>query len=110
MEQKYKQIKINVTPEEHTKLQELSQEKNLKLSGYIRHLIHCENVLDKKTKHITQKTYTPIDPNLLREINKIGNNINQISKYLNIKKEIDYNILESLEKIEQYIKTLIKEV
>ena len=106
MEQKYKQIKINVLPLEYNQIQEKAKSQNLKLSGYVRSVLNVKNDLDIKKS----KSYTPCDPELLREINKIGNNINQISKYLNIKKELDYNILESLEKIEQYIKTLIKEV
>lgn len=108
METKYKSLKVAITHEEYKKLQELAFENDKKISGYVRHLILITNALDKKTKHITPKTYTPADPLLLRELNQIGNNLNQIAKYCNLKRELDSNVLENLELIEQYIQTSIK--
>lgn len=104
MEQKYKQIKINVLPLEYNQIQEKAKSQNLKLSGYVRSVLNVKNDLDIKKS----KSYTPCDPILLREINKIGNNLNQVAKHLNIKKVLDINVLESLEQIEKYTKSLLE--
>ncbi len=44
---------------------------------------------------------------LLHEIHRIGNNINQISKYANTKKVLDRQVLSMLSKIESDIKELL---
>jgi len=46
---------------------------------------------------------------MIYNINKIGNNLNQISKYVNIKKEIDYEVLLKIDDIFNNLKKLIKD-
>ena len=41
------------------------------------------------------------------ELGRIGNNINQIARYANIEKQLDENIMESLGRIEDELKSLI---
>lgn len=104
MEQKYKQIKINVLPLEYNQIQERAKAKRLKLSGYVRSVLDAKNKLDYTKTTI----FKPCDQNLLRELNSIGKNLNQIAKHLNIKKQLDYNILEKLEQLENYTKAILQ--
>jgi len=49
-----------------------------------------------------------IQRNILNEISRIGNNLNQISKNCNQNKTVDKNTLKSLSRIEKYMQSFIK--
>lgn len=97
---KYKQIKINLTPDQYEQVKIDAKDNNMLLSSYIKKKSNLENKLDKKNK---------IDPMLLYQINKIGNNINQIAKICNIEKTIDIQTLKSLSKIENHLQGILND-
>jgi hypothetical protein len=90
------------------KLKNEATQNNISMAQLIRKKmqVKIENApAPKKTK----KSYQVVDPKLLFEINKIGNNINQIAKILNTKKDKIPNslILKELAKIESDLKSLL---
>ena len=66
---------------------------NLSFSSFTRNLL------------LKKKVNSKIDDLLLKEINKIGNNLNQIARAVNKQERI--NVLSELVKIEQSIKELV---
>ena len=111
MSEKLKQIKVNFYPHQHEKLKQIAKSNNTTIAQFIREKLDLE--LEEKD---TRKIYTPVqkkvyktsDPKLLFELNKIGNNLNQIAKVINQKKD-DVNtidILQSLVNIENQLKDL----
>jgi antitoxin component of RelBE/YafQ-DinJ toxin-antitoxin module len=50
---------------------------------------------------------TSYEQKILFELNRIGNNLNQISKYANTHKKLDMQILSSLARIEDDLKKLL---
>lgn len=94
---KYKQIKTNIPEEDYKKIQEKAKAAGMKLSGYLKSVLMENNLMTKPKK------FKQADPNLLYELNRLGNNLNQIAKKVNINKEIDFSIFEKLENIEKEI-------
>lgn len=84
---------IRFSPAEYEKIITELEKSNLSFSAFTRNLL-----LKKK---INSKT----DDKLLIEINRIGNNLNQIARAVN--KEERINVLSELVKIEQSIKELV---
>ncbi len=50
---------------------------------------------------------TSSEQKLLQELNRIGNNLNQIARYVNTKKVLDRQVLASLARIESDLKELL---
>jgi len=107
---KYKQVKVNFLPEQHQILTNLATEKNMTIAQFIREKLNLnldENrAMYKKHKQVV---YKDSDPKLIYELNRIGNNLNQIARVVNTKKT-DYNsveILKSLNEIQQMVKSLL---
>lgn len=108
---KYKQVKVNFSIDDHLLIQEKANEKGMKLSSFLRYSLLESNLINEKRKDDKPKEQKGkiVDPNLLRELNMIGNNFNQISKKLNIKRAIDFKILEEMEMIENHLQQIKKE-
>ena len=98
---KYKQIKINVLPDEYNKLKDFADNDNLKLSGYCRKILNVENDIDKINLN-------KINLKLIREINYIGKNLNQVVKYINTTKNLDLNILIALQDLEINLQNILE--
>lgn len=92
-----KTISAKVTDSEFEKIANLAAKKNLTISKLIKKSIFEAKIEDD----ILVK-------GLIRELNRIGNNINQIARYVNIKKNIDLEVLKVLSVIEDEL-NLIKE-
>ena len=85
---KYKQIKVNVTEDVHTKLVQISKKHNITLAELFRISVHTEIENAPSPRKVKSKIiYKQTDPNLLYEVNKIGVNINQIARHLNSGKD-----------------------
>ena len=112
MSEKYRQVKVNFYPEQHKILNEKAKEKNQTIAQYIRQNLNLnidEKEVKKRYKNKEEKAMTKKDEMLIYEINKIGNNLNQIAYQINSKKD-DINsidILKSLVEIEKKIKELL---
>jgi len=79
---------------ENEKLSELLRNHNLTFSDFAR------------AKILNKKINTKLTQELLYEMNKIGNNLNQISKNVNTQKSVDIQVLQQLVNIEKAIKDL----
>ncbi len=103
---KYKQVKINLTPEHHQELEKEALENNQTIAQFIRDKLS----IDLKTKprirkmRSDKKVVVKADPQLLYHLSKIGSNINQISKHLNSNNPVDRVVLNTLIEIQQEIK------
>ena len=97
-----KQINFRVTTEQYEQLKKQLENTNYKtITSYAKDLL-----LKKKVKIFKDfSTYK----NLLKEINKIGINLNQISKYCNSYKNVDTLVLEELKKINKQLNKLTGE-
>jgi hypothetical protein len=90
-----KSIRLNQS--EFAMIQLKLENSNITFSDYAREII-----VNGKVK-ITQSS---INQDLLYELNRIGNNLNQISKYVNQEKSLDIQVLQTLVSIEKEIKKL----
>jgi len=102
---RYKQIKVNLTPDKYKLLEDSSNHLEITKAEFIRRSIGAtfENSRQPKSKKIV----SIINPKLLYQLNKIGNNLNQIARHTNEKKEIDTEVLISLNSIEKMLMRLL---
>ena len=100
MEKRERVIAIRVTENEYQELQK--RKKKNRLAEWLREL-----GLGEKPK----KAPRSIDPKLLYELNKIGVNLNQISRYLNSRKNAPIDLIEislRLNDIENLLKKVVE--
>ena len=88
-------IKIRVTQNEKDRLNELKTQEEL--AAWMRELALNQNPIKRA------------DPELVRAIGRIGSNLNQIAKHVNIKKELDDKVLSSINKIQSLLIDVINE-
>ena len=72
-----KEIKIRLTEEEHQDL--LARCGDVPLATYLRQLGLQQEVVVKRRR----KSYTSVDPTLIHQLSKLGNNVNQIARVVN---------------------------
>ena len=92
---KDKKVQIRVSADEKYLI--LKRAQGTDISTFLREL-----GLGYEPKTAEQKPKVVIhsaDPELVKEVAKIGNNINQIAKHLNITKELDRNVFTEILKI-----------
>ena len=106
MGNKYKQVKVNLKIDDHTKLQEDCRNNGITMASFFRDLVQykIEDIRKPRAKRETKIA----DPKLLYHLNKIGNNLNQISKNTHQKREIDFKVLSQLVEIEKKLKKLLR--
>jgi hypothetical protein len=85
---------VKITVEENDILLTELKKHNLTFSNYAR------------AKILNQKIKSKITNDLIYEVSKIGNNLNQISKYVNTEKALDFQVLEKLIEIEKHLESL----
>ena len=95
--EKMKKISIRIPDKLYQELKQISEENGLTLSEVIRAKIQ------KNKRNLCNKKLTT---EFLYQINRIGNNINQIAKYVNTKKSIDRLVVIQLTKIIEELKGL----
>ena len=88
-------IKIRVTQNEKDRLNELKTQEEL--AAWMRELALNQNPIKRA------------DPELVRAIGRMGSNLNQIAKHVNIKKELDDKVLSSINKIQSLLIDVINE-
>lgn len=86
---KNQNIKVRVTDEEKSKIENICYKNNIKISDFIR---DCIFKRDQKTIRILSRNEKEILQNIVFEINKIGINVNQIAYFFN---------LENLKKLQE---------
>lgn len=82
---KYKQVKINLTPEHHEQLTDIAIEKDMTLAEYIRSELNIDLKVKPKVRKKRRDSviFNKADPKLIYHLAKIGSNINQIARQLN---------------------------
>jgi hypothetical protein len=90
-----KEIKIRVTQSEKDQLNQLKTQ--VSLAVWLREL------------GLTAKPIERADPELVRAIGRIGSNLNQIAKYANTNKELDVNVLSTVNRIEMLLIDIINQ-
>ena len=76
---------------------ELAEQKNLTISELIKQSILHSKIEDKKAQQ-----------RIAYEINRIGNNLNQIARLCNMRRAVDIATLQELTIIEEQLKEIIK--
>ncbi|BCD61142.1 MULTISPECIES: plasmid mobilization relaxosome protein MobC [unclassified Nitratiruptor] len=100
-ETRTERIIARLTPSEKKQFQKIVNEYGVKnLSEFIR------SVLLTGSYKVTSEECENLRSNLIYELNRIGNNLNQIARYANIEKELDVRILEELSKIKELLEML----
>ena len=96
--EKSKRITIRLSEEEHDELIHKAAKAEMRISALIRAAIDSAQIdpCDKKS--------VPLP--LLREINAVGNNLNQIARHLNFGNPIDEAVLFTLSNIEERLDDL----
>lgn len=98
-----KEIKIRLTPAEHDQLQEMKQ--GAELATWLRRLALNQPVKDKpKIKTVVHTA----DPELLRQIARIGANMNQIAYHANRGDISSARILLELATIREHLSRIIE--
>ena len=102
---KAKDVRIRVTESEKLVWNHAAKAAGVTLSNYIRELMNVTPVNRDPKETRTAKNYYPVDPDLVFQVSKIGNNLNQIARAVN-RTGSDYSveILEKLLIIERMIK------
>lgn len=95
---KDKRVTIRFTQDEYNKLKDEATKLGITLSSYLRN-----KILGNRGNLLTK-----CDKELLYELNRIGNNLNQIAKHCNINKSIDKLALKELVEIERQLKRLLE--
>lgn len=80
---KDRQLKVRLTDDEYTKLEDLASAEGITKADYVRQKLDLESVKRCPMKKIQARQFTPVDPSLLRQITRIGNNLNQIARKAN---------------------------
>lgn len=93
MEKRQKIIKIRLTEDEYDELLKRKTEKSL--APWMR-AICLEQPVEKSQ-------IIKADPDLVRQIAIMGNNLNQIARHVNRNREVDFSVSQSLQRIEQLL-------
>jgi len=97
-EKKTKLFTMKVAPTEIAKWKKISESHDLKLAEMIRLLL--ENERPSKRKSIPKS-----DPETVRQLARIGNNLNQIARQVNSGNQLD--VLEQLARIENQLNEIL---
>ena len=90
-----KEIAIRVTDNELRELKKRQQGKTM--AGWMRDL------------GLGVTPMKPADPELVRALGRIGSNLNQVTKHVNINEQVDANVLEQIKAIRASIDALLNE-
>jgi len=102
---KDKFIKLRVSEKERDRWNAKAKNAGLTLADYFRKLADEEPTNITPVGLNSRRKFTPADPELVRQIARIGNNLNQIAKAVNQGHSTD--LLEQLITIERMLKGVI---
>lgn len=89
-----KEIKIRLTEAE---FEELQSRRTKNLAGWMRDLA------------LGSVPIRQADANLVRQVAKIGNNLNQIARYVNTERHVDANVLSAIHESNQLLRQLVEQ-
>jgi len=93
--QKLKQVKVYFQEADFLKLKDEAVSENLSMAELIRQKVNLK-IDNPPAPKSEPKKYEAVDPKLLYELKKIGNNINQIAKKLHSKNELEVVMLRQI--------------
>lgn len=108
-------VNLRVTQSTHKTWKKAAQESDMNMGDWLRSQISVDGVLVPTTKKPSPKkmpkrrNYTPADPELILQISRVGNNLNQISRWCNTHKSASNTIevVSHLIAIQQQLETLL---
>lgn len=80
---KDKQLKVRLTDEEFIKLKKHADHEGITMANFARRQLALDVVSRSPTGHRHYRKFTPVDPDLIRQISRLGNNLNQIARRVN---------------------------
>lgn len=101
-----KKVQIRLSEDEKNQLLENAQ--GLELSTYLRQVGLKQKA--EAPKPVTKRVIHTADPDLVREVTRIGININQMARHLNITQEVDRAIFLELLKIKDDLNEVLEQV
>lgn len=102
---RFLQITAQVSPEEKERVEREAKALGVSVSEYVR-----TKVLTGKSPRLRTERLARICPaigEIERELRRIGLNINQIAKQANRRRVVDYQVLESLQRVEAELTSLL---
>jgi hypothetical protein len=102
-------ISAKVTPEEREKIKAIADAKGLTVSELVRRkLLDIEIPERISPERLAKKN--EVFRRYLSELNKIGNNLNQVARHCNQYREVDVLVLEKIVEIERKLTELISKL
>lgn len=102
---KNRQIAVSFSHEDFEKLSKEAESQDISKAELIRN--HIDIDFENKRTPASKRVHKSINPQILYEVNRIGNNLNQIAKNTNEKKDVDIDVLLSLNNIEKMLMKLL---
>ena len=103
----YKQVKINLNPDDYIYMKELADRYDTTIASLFRELAQLNQIENAKSRRGSVKHTNNVDPNLLYHLAKIGNNINQIARHCNASKSVDRLVLSELSEMREQLSSLL---
>jgi len=98
-------VSVRLSTEEYQRIKELSEALGVSIGEIIRNKVFSGE-FPRFRKERLEKICSEI-PALVREVNRIGVNVNQIAKACNKGRVVDYAVLRQLEEISQQLASLL---
>lgn len=96
-------VAFRVSVSEYRRLKSLAEKANLRINHLARDLVLS------RSGSVTVKTHSVCDPALLKRLERIGNNLNQLVKNAHIFGRVSPNVTKLCDKIEAIILAVIEE-
>lgn len=102
---KGRQLKVRLTEDEFARLKKAAEGDGVTMADFARRQLALDTVNRSPTGSMAYRKFTPVDPDLLRQISRLGNNLNQIARRVN---QYDFDtsldLLQALLTIERRLK------
>jgi hypothetical protein len=102
-----KVLNLRMSDDEHAQLKSKANAAGLTMANYLRQGIGTKEVKRSPVLKRTKRDYIQVDPALMLEISRIGNNLNQIARVINQDGSKDnIELLEHLVSIERLLRDI----
>ena len=91
----YKQIKVNLSSDDHSKLSNQAKEMGISIAELFRRSVGAE-IDHAPVRRGSAKKDPSIPHDLIYQVAMIGNNLNQIARYVNTEKVVDRVVADQL--------------
>lgn len=80
---KDRQLKVRLSEDEFARLKKAADGEGLTMANFARRQLALDVVKRSPSGSISFRKFTPVDPGLLRQLSRLGNNLNQIARRVN---------------------------